>query len=300
MNVPVYEGVKSIPYFTGEHLCGWNAPLLLRGEPSNRPTLELVQPSYDSRMLVLKQDRVELKKKLEQADIWRKVTGGGRGKREYAQALYGNPDALSAVEKAMKPYIQLVQEKYKALTEVKLGALRTFPNEGSQYSRHQHKLHSDYTTDCKNLPPHLRPISVIVSIDAFQIMYLPTKFDKRGDIVCTTIFPGQMIMFTDDCLHSGGPNKTDKIVYRLFAYLASRRADIPLNGVSTYTFSQTENPDDAVITDVFNGAESEKLKQQSKGKAYVSRNSNRTVREPKRLINEGVQGHRRSARRKEG
>ncbi len=49
-----------------------------------------------------------------------------------------------------------------------------------------------------------------------------------------------MIMFTDDCLHSGGANKTGKMVYRLFAYRTSRLSDIPLNGVSMNTFSRTE------------------------------------------------------------
>ena len=79
-----------------------------------------------------------------------------------------------------------------------------------------------------------------------------------------------MIMFTDDCLHSGGANKTGKMVYHLFAYLTSRLSDIPLNGVSTYTFSRTEQFNDAVIMDVFNGAEANKLKRQSKATAYIS------------------------------
>jgi hypothetical protein len=83
------------------------------------------------------------------------------------------------------------------------------------------------------------------------------------------IFHGQMLMFTDDCLHLGGPNKTGKMVYRLFAYLISQLFDIPPNGVSTYTFSKTVNSNDAIITGVFNGAESAKLKRQNKVHAYI-------------------------------
>jgi hypothetical protein len=85
--------------------------------------------------------------------------------------------ALSVVEKAIEPYVQHVQVKYPALTHVTYGALRTFPHEKLQYPRHGYKLHSDYTVDCKDLPPSLCPISMIVSLDAFQILYLPTKLE---------------------------------------------------------------------------------------------------------------------------
>ncbi len=71
-------------------------------------------------------------------------------------------------------------------------------------------------------------------------------------------------MITNDSLPSGGPNKTDRMVYRLFAYLVSQPSDIPQNGVSKYTFSKTVNSNDVVTTDVFNGSESAKLKRQSK------------------------------------
>jgi hypothetical protein len=43
MFVPVHDGVKSVPWFKGNHECGWKAPKLLQGEPDGRPTLELVQ-----------------------------------------------------------------------------------------------------------------------------------------------------------------------------------------------------------------------------------------------------------------
>ena len=96
-------------------------------------------------------------------------------------------------------------------------------------------------------------------------------------------------MFTDDCLHSGGPNKTNKTTYRLFAYLTSRLSDIPENGVSIYTFSKAENPKDAIITEVYNKAEEDKLKRQSKAKAYITKRF-RTVRPPEYLMNEGRKG----------
>jgi hypothetical protein len=78
----------------------------------------------------------------------------------------------------------------------------------------------------------------------------------------------------------------DRTVYRLFAYLVSQPSDIPLNGVSKYDFSKTKNSNNAVITGDFNGAESEKLKRQSKAPAYISGHSRQTVRHPEFLLNE--------------
>jgi hypothetical protein len=167
MFVPVHGGVKSVRWFKGNHECGWKAPKLLQGEPDGRPTLELVQPSQCSGGLVSTQERELIVKMLESADIWGKLTGGGIKMREYAQTLASDSFSLSVVMMAMKPYVQHVQEKYPSLVHVKYGALRTFPNQKSQYSRHKYKLHSDYTVDCKDLPPSLRLISIIVSLNAF-------------------------------------------------------------------------------------------------------------------------------------
>ncbi len=87
--------------------------------------------------------------------------------REYAQTLASDSFSLFVVMKAIETYVQHVQENYPSLVHVKYGALRTFPNQKLQYSRHKYKLHSDYTVDCKDLPPLLRPISIIVSLNAF-------------------------------------------------------------------------------------------------------------------------------------
>ena len=283
MFVPVEDGIKGVPWFPVKaHECGWAVPTLQVGQPSDRNTLELFQPSTGE--LVTPKERCAIAKTLEGSNIWSRVTGGGIRKREYAQNLSGDPTALAVVTKAMKPYVKEVQNKYPALTHVKYGALRTFPDQGSQYSRHGNKLHSDYTMDCKDLPPARRPMSIIVALDAFRFIYLPTKHSTRREMVKTTIFPGQMVMFTDDCLHSGGSNKTNKTVYRLFAYLVSRPSDIPLNGVSTYNFSDSSG--DATISDVFNESESQKRKRQMEGTAYITRNSNRISRRPDFLVGE--------------
>jgi hypothetical protein len=62
MFIPVHNGVKSVPWFKGNHECGWTAPKLLQGEPDSRPTLELVQPSQCSGGLVSTQERESIVK----------------------------------------------------------------------------------------------------------------------------------------------------------------------------------------------------------------------------------------------
>jgi len=104
MIIPTYEGVESNPVFEGNHECGWKAPQLLQGEPDDRPTLELVQPSQCKGGLVSNEVRESVVKVLEHANIWGKLTGGGINRREYTKNLAGDADSLSAVKKAMEPY----------------------------------------------------------------------------------------------------------------------------------------------------------------------------------------------------
>jgi hypothetical protein len=160
--------VKSVPWFKGEQECGWEVPQLLLREPDGRPTLELVQPSQCSGGLVSPQERRSIVETLEVTGIWSKMTRGGIRQREYTKTLADNSFALSVVTKAMKLYVQHVQERYPSLIHIKYGALRTFPHKKSQYSRHGHELHSDYTVDCKDLPPFQWPISIIVALDDFD------------------------------------------------------------------------------------------------------------------------------------
>jgi hypothetical protein len=57
------------------------------------------------------------------------------------------------------------------------------------------------------------PISILIGLHLFKFMYLPTKYSFKIEIITTDMAPGQMIMFTDNCLHSGGPNLMDNTVY---------------------------------------------------------------------------------------
>ncbi len=67
-----------------------------------------------------------------------------------------------------------------------------------------------------------------------------------------------MVWFTNECLHSGGPNDMDDMVYRpLFAYMASCPSNIPWNGVSKYSWTNASK--DVVISDMYNTNKSRRM-----------------------------------------
>jgi hypothetical protein len=136
---------------------------------------------------------------------------------------------------------------YPTLIHIKNGAIKTKPNEKSQYSRHGKELHSDYSVDVTTRPAQQRPMSIIAALDAFNFIYLPTKMSTRKELIYTAVSPGQMIYFTNDCLHSGGENSTPTTLIHLFAYMVSQSSDIPINSVWKYVWSDTS--EDAVILD---------------------------------------------------
>jgi hypothetical protein len=135
------------------------------------------------------------------------------------------------VEQVMQPLIKIVQSKYPSLVYVKYGALQSAPNCPSQYSCHQDKFHSNYEYFYLNLPPEQRPVSVILALDNFKLMYLPHLKLTQSEIRTITIPPGHGVIFTNACLHSGGVNDSESTMYCLFAYMASDRSHIPHNRV---------------------------------------------------------------------
>ena len=149
-------------------------------------------------------------------------------------------DALKKViDKALEGYIKFVQKKYPSLTHYKVGAIKSLPGAPSQYDGHGEKLHSDYPQSVEELEPKLRPVSIIVGLNPFTFMYLPHKKSKETDIEEMTVNPGEMIMFTNNCLHAGGPNNTNETQTRLFAYLVSDVSHFPSGTVTTWDWQQS-------------------------------------------------------------
>jgi hypothetical protein len=70
--------------------------------------------------------------------------------------------------------------------------------------------------------------------------------------------PGEMIMFTNTCLHSGDVNNFNKFCLQLFAYMVSNPIDFPDNFVMLYDW--TDNTENARITTQTLTTEKKKMK----------------------------------------
>jgi hypothetical protein len=180
----------------------------------------------------------DLKQSLSKAS-WTGLTGGGakRGdvqRREYLLDLDHPRNALLAekIQNALTPYIRYVQKQYPSLQAVKVGAIRTLPRTMSQFEGLNGRLHSDYDNALAlEYSPELRPMSLLVALDGFKFLYLPSQDLPRSQILEQFVASRQMVCFTHECLHAGGENDTDEIVYRLFAYACAKKEDIPNNRV---------------------------------------------------------------------
>ena len=67
----------------------------------------------------------------------------------------------------------------------------------------------------------------------------------RKDIWTVHVQEGEMVMFTNACLHSGDANESNYFQLRLFAYLVSNEMDFPQNQVMLYNW--TDDTDNARI-----------------------------------------------------
>ena len=70
---------------------------------------------------------------------------------------------------------------------------------------------------------------------------------KRCDIITDTVRPGEMIVFTNSCLHAGGSNRNDKKSNRIFGYVCNNDSDIPMGKVFPQKWSSQD--EDALIVE---------------------------------------------------
>ena len=189
--------------------------------------------------------------------LWEPLIGGNEvvnGKvmytRWHAPELAENHPCIHLfVVEYMKDYIARVQDKYPALVHVRYGALKSASKAKSQYAGNMGTLHSDYLDEVQHRPPNERPVSVIVALDPFKFIYLPTREGKKSDLVELTIDSGKMIAFTSDCLHAGGENNLEKNVLQLFAYMVSNPDDFPKDQVRP-TYWTSERSDATISFDL--------------------------------------------------
>ena len=211
----------------------------------NGPHLELIKPNINRGNFLSSQAIVEVLREFDIAEkndknLWKNITGGNK-MRKWIPDLHDIVRRVSlknVIENALQGYIKIVQEKYPELIYWKVGAIKSLPWAPSQFEGHGGKLHSDYAHSLENLEPRLRPVSIIVGLNHFNFMWLSDRKSRETEIREMTVFPGQMIIFTNHCLHAGGKNNTNEDQTRLFAYLVSDVSHFPSGTVTTWDWQR--------------------------------------------------------------
>ena len=238
-------------YFKSQHECYTNdiiqkslGPRMVTGIPDTRPLLTKIVPNVP--FCGLSNNIIDsLKNKLSEATGWSPLVGNTNYDRWYYPKLEKDIDLYKYIKNVVKWYLSEIKIKYPALNISSLGLIRSAPLARSQYDGFSHRLHSDYPPNVNVLDLPLRPLSFIIALDEFDFMWLPHRTAKRCDIVTETIKPGQMILFSNNCLHAGGANIHNKYCYRIFGYICANQFDITVGKVFPYKWSSQD--DDAVI-----------------------------------------------------
>jgi hypothetical protein len=144
---------------------------------------------------------------------WDGLTGGkfrSKSLRKFVLDLSAQTTVNSLVERVMFPLVEIVRANYPTLLSVKYGAIKSLPGCPSQYKGHCSRLHSDYDKVYLDIPSNQRPVSIILALDDFKFIYLPHLSLARKDMITLQVSPGLGIIFTNDCLYSGGENDSGK------------------------------------------------------------------------------------------
>jgi hypothetical protein len=83
-----------------------------------------------------------------------------------------------------------------------------------------------------------------MALDRFSFLVKPPLPSNEAEFVETMVKRGQAIIFTNEQLHAGGPNREKRMVYRLFAYLISNGVDYP----NTEVYPDTKRRQDRIDT----------------------------------------------------
>jgi hypothetical protein len=197
--------------------------------------------------------------------MWDELTGGGDS-CFFAKDLEKHPMIYDYVMTELRDYITYVEQIYPKLNHVKGGAILSAPNAPVQIDGHYGKLHSNYTADVLERPPDERPISIFLAVDPFRLQYLPSQEMKRKDIKRSNGNQGEMVMFTNTCLHSGDANESDNYRLRLFGYMVSHEEDFPKNKVMLYDW--TDDTENAQIKSAALPYQKEKIRRINESNVY--------------------------------
>ena len=251
MSISIVNGIVGVPFFPPKwHLCGamkfiQNKQL---GAADHRCSLEMISPTVQFEKVYTQESRQVLIDFLSaKTTIWTGLTGGFGSQRQFVLDLKSHPQVHQVLESAMRPLINYVISKYPSVVCIEYGALKSNPHCPSQLQGHDYCLHSDYKSFFNDTPPHQKPVSVIISLDEFNFIYLPVLTMKRKELVEITVPAGHSIVFTNACLHSGGANNSDQTKFGIFAYMVSDRYQIPNNAVAKYEWKPDHKNSEATI-----------------------------------------------------
>ena len=237
-------------YLKKQHDCDTNAiktlglrsRITILGVPDMRPLITKISPNVGGLSYNI---IATIKNKIIKGNGWTTLVGNTNNDRSYYPNLQKEDELYTYIKNAIDWYLSEVKNEYPALKIIKLGLIKSEPYAKSQYDGFSQKLHSDYPNDVNALDLAFRPVSFIIALDEFDFIYLPSQDATRGDIVTETIRPGQMILFSNNCLHAGGSNRHNKVSTRIFGYVCNKQSDIPVNQVWPHTWSSTN--DNAVL-----------------------------------------------------
>jgi len=166
--------------------------------------------------------------------FWSRLSGGSDGLRRYIPNLSetipsSNPLYLVQQEAfvCMDFVFAAVQAIFPLHTHTKISILHSRPGAPSQFDGRSGRLHSDYPQTVYARPPDQRPISVILALDPFSMEHLSRFEDSEEQRIVSHVRAGEVICFTNHCLHAEGANNTEEDCYRVFAYMAQHQTDIP-------------------------------------------------------------------------
>ena len=192
----------------------------------NRPAVEISSLPLG----VADRFREVVRPKLESFKNWVNITGGSK-KRAYIPNLddgKGSHQPIAELlERETKWVRDFIQDKYPALQYYKLGAIRSEACAPSQYVGHRHRLHSDYDSFVNDRAAEERPVSFMVALDRFQLIHSRPDRDGNEELVTRWVEAGDLVVFTNNLMHSGGENPEGHSVYRVFGYMVSDPADFP-------------------------------------------------------------------------
>jgi hypothetical protein len=109
------------------------------------------------------------------------------------------PAIYNSLQNAVSRYISKIEEKHPKLSHQIMSCLLSAPK-----AKAQEYLHVDYKPHTWTKHPDEQPVSAIIAVESFSLDIVASEDKKELETV--TVHPGNMIIFTNKCIHRGGKN----------------------------------------------------------------------------------------------